>query len=295
MGPPSNLANDPVIAPDALRPRTAASGYDSASTQAQLDAANTRYRLDQAQKEQDWRQGLAFGDAATQRQIASHDLARAESEARVAGFRAANGADVVLAGGNPLATKRLQDAAATADANVLALRAKAGMPLPTGENGVAQNAAALAEQANRANTRADLAQNSVIGRDAERLKLEQQRRLTELGGALANAKDPAERQRLSETLLSLLGKDKPEEYTVIHAAGAQSIGPDGFTPIKGPDNVVVFNKRTGAREVLQLGQQAATQPRSAFESGKAYTDPVSKQTRRYLGKDGNGKDIWANP
>jgi len=117
---------------------------------------------------------------------------------------------------------------------------------------------------------------------AEQLKLEQQKRINDLGSKLAAATDPKQRDQLSSTLLSLLGKDKPEEYQVIHAAGAESLAPDGFTKIKGPDTIVVLNKRTGAREVINLGAQAPGASADQFVKDQIYTDKNGRKAK-YLG------------
>ena len=105
---------------------------------------------------------------------------------------------------------------------------------------------------------------------------------SDLGSKLAAATDPKQRDQLSSTLLSLLGKDKPEEYQVIHAAGAESLAPDGFTKIKGPDTIVVLNKRTGAREVINLGAQAPGASADQFVKDQIYTDKNGRKAK-YLG------------
>lgn len=119
----------------------------------------------------------------------------------------------------------------------------------------------------------------------EQLKLEQQKRINDLGSKLAAATDPKQRDQISSTLLSLLGKDKPEEYQVIHAPGAETMAADGFTKLKGPDSIVVINKRTGAREVVQMGGQGGAPAADKYEVGKVYVDSKGNKAKY----SGNGK------
>ena len=127
---------------------------------------------------------------------------------------------------------------------------------------------------------------SATSQEADKLKLEQQKRLNDLGSKLAASKDPKERDQISSTLLALLGKDKPEEYQVIHAPGAESVGPDGMTKLKGPDSIVIMNKRTGAREVMQMGAGPGGAPAAdKYEAGRVYVDAKGNKAK-YAG---NGK------
>ena len=53
------------------------------------------------------------------------------------------------------------------------------------------------------------AQAGVNLQDAQ-LKLQNQQRLNDLGSKLAGAKDQKERDAISQTILAMMGKDKPE-------------------------------------------------------------------------------------
>jgi len=144
----------------------------------------------------------------------------------------------------------------------------------------------LVEETIAAQNAASARATSATSQEADKLKLEQQKRLNDLGSKLAASKDPKERDQISSTLLALLGKDKPEEYQVIHAPGAESVGPDGMTKLKGPDSIVIMNKRTGAREVMQMGAGPGGAPAAdKYEAGRVYVDAKGNKAK-YAG---NGK------
>ncbi len=253
-------------------PRTAASLIPASapvgvSTQDRLDFANAGGLVRQALQQQADIDNAAGMQAAGARAQASYDLAAAQNEARIARFRAQNGADMVLAGGSKSQKRAILDAANAADARVEAIRKQANAPLPqpnvVGNAVAATNAitgaqGALVGQQNAGANQADAAtrqQVGAVGAAVAKQKLEQESRINQIGSILSTSKDPAERERASSTLLSLLGKDKPEEYSVMHVAGGTTLSPDGMSQIKQPDSVVIVNKRTGAREIIQTGQQ----------------------------------------
>lgn len=230
--------------------------YDQSGTQAQLAGLNAKQRIDAAATEQDRRNGALNGMATTDRLQAGHDLLRAESEQRVARFRATSGADMVLASGNnEYADQRagIIKGADAADANVKEIKGRATAPvIPAGN--VLQDQIAAQDAANRGAQAGLAQQQGVVGLAGEKEKLAQQQQITKLGGVLANEKDPAKRDAAGVALLTMLGKD-PENHTVIHAAGATRLAPDGFTVLKDPDSVVIVNKRTGTREIVPMGAQ----------------------------------------
>lgn len=107
------------------------------------------------------------------------------------------------------------------------------------------------QQASLAHT---TAQTSLLGAQAKGAEqsVAQQQKVSVLGDQLATETDPAKIAQIHSRLLALLGKDKPEEYQVIHAAG----GIDPTDPMgqrKLGDNVIVANKRTGKYEVVPIG------------------------------------------
>lgn len=125
--------------------------------------------------------------------------------------------------------------------------------------------------------KAEIARASMgTAQQIEQIKLDQQKRLNDLGSKLAAAQDPKERERLSSSILALLGKDKPEEYQVIHVPGAESIGPDGITKLKGQDSVILFNKRSGSWQTLPVSTQGNQAAKSA--------GPADGSTGMYGGK-----------
>lgn len=84
------------------------------------------------------------------------------------------------------------------------------------------------------------------------LELAQKRQFNDLYTKYLASTNPAERARLQESILALTGKDKPEEWAALHAAG----GNDPFNAMaKLPDSIVALNKRTGQARVLAGGPQ----------------------------------------
>lgn len=244
---------EPVITPDALRPRTA--GNDTRTTEqvnresrAQLDVINAR----EAQGVREATEAMRAGGARAQ---AGYNADQLKREAEFARFRAQNGADVVLGTGGD--KRRYAAAADAAEARAAAAAGgveNASVIRPDRGNLVAD---ALATQgaADRAALTTNQQNKDVIGNAVEKQKLEHAQRLNQLGAAITGAKTPAEREKASKDLLTLLGKDKPEEYQVIHAAGGSRLAPDGYTVLRDPDRIAIVHKQTGKTEFVGGGGQ----------------------------------------
>jgi hypothetical protein len=283
--------NQSVQVPPTVGDRVSNLGGGNPNAAAQLAALNQQSAAREAQQAQNQNDAILGSRAATGAIQAGIDLEARRNEARHANFRATNGADMVLRGGNKAQRAAILGAqananAAVADATAGQRGAIAAADAP-GRNLITEQMAR--EQQNNQNavtaTGQQVGQAQVI---TEKAKAENQQRITALGATLANPKaSQKDRDSASSALLSMLGKDKPEEWKIMHAAGGTRIGPDGFTPIKDPDNLVAFNSRTGVREVIKLGSGGApAAPTGATpEEGKTYTDPVSKKTKKFM----NGK------
>lgn len=101
-----------------------------------------------------------------------------------------------------------------------------------------------------------------------KLKLQQTQQMSDVHTKLLDPKtSEADRARLSTTLLSLLGKDKPDEYKVIPLTMPDGVGPNGEV-LKGGQAAAVINNRTGEREIIRMdGNQAqpSAPPQNAID------------------------------
>lgn len=205
----------------------------------------------------------------------------ARRAAQVAAFRATNGADMVLAGGNPAYEQQRQAIIADAVAKG-ALAGEAGKNLRAAEVGLVpprnyideygrlaggeaaattaaghlltgQAAGTVAgSRVTEANARAELEQAQAIGL---KLNAEQHRRVLDLGAKLAAAKTPEEQTRLRQAMYAMLGKDA-REYDIHPVGGGQTFDPrfPGF-PINQPAGVVITNLATGQPAFFGGAQQ----------------------------------------
>lgn len=79
---------------------------------------------------------------------------------------------------------------------------------------------------------------------------------------------PEQRQQATQALLQLQGKTA-DDFQIVHAAGGQSLDASGV-PVKVPDRLVKFSKRTGQyEEIAPPAPAAATVPPAAIELLKA--------------------------
>jgi hypothetical protein len=199
----------------------------------------------------------------------------AESNARVANFRATDGADMVLAPNNRgYAAQRQAILAGQTNANAALKDANAGVitanqpPAANALNqGVAVEGAITGATDAQAKATAAKAQGVIAGAVSgeQEAKAKQQKNLTDLGAKLAAEKDPKKRQALQETILTMLGKEKGSPWKMMHAAGGEVVGADGISKTRLPDSMVAYNEQTGEREVIQLG---------GGEKGKAAKPPL---------------------
>lgn len=142
----------------------------------------------------------------------------------------------------------VQNAIAAQD---FSLRNKAAML--AGEKGKQDLRKGEQDLANNANTAA-----------IEKMKLEQQTRMNDIHGKLMDPKlDPKEHDRLSRTLLSMLGKDKPEEYKVHPISLPDSVDPNTGAVLKGGQAAAIIDNRTGKYEIVRMqdgGESTAPPP-----------------------------------
>lgn len=252
----------PVAAPPAQQPQP----RQDFTAEGRLAATQAA----EAQAQQNKRAGMLananWADAWNERQ-------RAQGEARVANWAATNGADMVLAGGRPEQREAIVADAATKSAAAVGAdaryagatqglvsagardeytdaKSKQGIISGYAQTGLEQAKGQQGLEQGKVNLAGDTA------------KAETLQRINTLGAQLASATDPKQRDQLSSTLLSLLGKDKPEEFKIIHASGGQRVDPSTGVAVKDPDAIVVLNVKTGQREIVKLGGDsvAATAP-----------------------------------
>lgn len=156
--------------------------------------------------------------------------------------------------------------------------------LPEDGKGVVTEAIAVGESMNRNSLADDLRQragNETAKTKQElevgKLKLDAAKQMAGIHAQLLDPKlDPKEHARLSSTLLSMLGKDKPEEYKVMALELPGTVDPNTGAAISGGKAAVVINSRTGEREIVRLDA-----------SGK----PDAKQAEPKIGqtmRDANG-------
>lgn len=263
-GPISSAASDvtqSVPVPQATQDLVA-SAQRIASAPVSTVPGNPNYKADYAMMRANERQDQADFNEGRARQLAFDNVRAAAYDAKIATENAARGlvnpskfdkmvthASTVAAGGRGGDTAQVIRSGLAPGADAVIRQVESLAPKSSSRN--------FAQEAIEAQKAEQARLMSGTTQQTEQLKLEQQKRLNDLGAKLAAAQDPKERERLSSTLLSLMGKDKPEDYQVIHVPGAESIGPDGMTKLKGQGAVIFLNKRTGARDVLHLDAQAA--------------------------------------
>lgn len=279
-----DVQSGPVITSQATRPRANSfSGVGTAVEEGTIAAANRAARREMdamdARANQDQREVWDRNRAGNDLAQARYDKATAENNARISGFRATNGADVVLAPENKgydqqralIGARAAEDARRVIGASGDVAAANARFPRANDRNMIGE-AQTAGEIINRGAISEGEAQQRIIGGQIEKQKLEQQRRLNTLGNVLATSKDAGERARASEALLALMGKDKPEEYTVTHMSGGSRLA-DPSNPlssiVKEADRVVITNKRTGTHESIQLGTNEPAQGGDPVAEAKA--------------------------
>lgn len=143
---------------------------------------------------------------------------------------------------------------------------------------------AIGEAMNRQGVGEDLTRRSIseqlkAGQDIEsgkttesinKLKLQQAQQMSGIHTKLLDPKTtPEEHRRMSDVLLSMLGKDKPEEFIVTPIRSESRVDPATGAIIPGEQNVAVTDKRSGKTEIhsaaaLASGNSAAP-PQNAID------------------------------
>ena len=161
--------------------------------------------------------------------------------------------------------------------------------------GEAMNKQALTENQNTKTVNEKLLTQQKLKTDAtaadiEAYKLKAAKRMDEIHSKLTDPKlDPKEHQRLSQTLLAMMGKDKPEEYKVLPLELPDSVDPTTGAVLKGGKAAVVLNVATGAREIVRLDEAAkqAAAPKTDYKPGATLRDAQGRIIQ--LQKDGQWK------
>lgn len=265
-------ATDPNLIQDSLSSRQRA---QERALSAASDASNVRETT----------QGMRADAARAQ---ASYDLAGAEQAAKVARFRAANGADVIL--GSSKASKdraaKLYGAQAdAADAKVAAITGRANAADPATSDPLG-SAIAQTDAANRGMAATLAGQAGVVGSAVQKAKLEEQQRVNQLGAAVAGAKTPQERAEATKSLLALLGKDPKKNYTAHPVVFPDRTDPATGAVLRGGSAIAVVSDDGSPPQIIKLdGSEPGKPAGAAPKEGETRYDPVSKKSMKFV----NGK------
>lgn len=227
----------------------------------ELAALNQRGVIRDAVNEQDRRNGFQDSLETARRQQLSFDATNAEQAARVAAFRARDGADMVLATENRGYNKQRNQIigeAIAADAAAKGLRAQSReIAKPAGN--ILNETIAGEDAVNRSLTGDVARQRGVIEAAAGREKLDQQKRINQLGNVLATAApgSPAH-TKASQALLSILGKDKPDQYKLHVVQRPDRMG-EGMNVLRGGQDLVIVGP-DGRPQIVPLGTSEAERP-----------------------------------
>lgn len=217
------------------------------------------------------------------------DRQKAEGEARAANFRAANGADMILRGGNPEQKQAIIQQAAMANANLAGATARqtaANQPLPQrnfiqeavqGEGAIEGSATARDNRLTAATNRAGAA----IGQQSEQQKLDQQKRISEASSKLLEAKTPEEREQLQQSILTMLGKDAKDGTRVVPISMPDSTNEMGAV-MKGGQAVAVISP-DGKVQIVKMGDNGQ-QPGAATPPKPATPDLALNEARAAIAK-----------
>jgi hypothetical protein len=219
--------------------------------------------------------------------------ATAQRAAEVAAFRATNGADMVLATGN--SEYDAQRAGILADANAKRtvaattaadlVKAQAGVAGPPrnyiDEAGKLSNAQSIATTAGSRVTEANARATEAANRgELERaqakgvsLTNEQHQKVLSLADKMGTAKTPEEAQKYERQILALSGKSG-EDWGALHVAGEQRFE-NGLPAGKDPDSVLLYNKRTGEKQLL--GGAAGRQAPGALDNATLKANAGNKE------------------
>lgn len=215
---------------------------------------------------------------------ASYDAGIAKREADVAAFAARNGADMILRGGNKqqkqaildhaVAMRNRAEAAAGRASDLGVAANNAGTRNLVGDNALAQEGINRATIAGADVARANVdAQTGLITNAVAQQKLEQQRQISKLSQVLASSSaDPGARKRAQDTILTLLGKDKPDQYKLHVVQRPDTLGPDGMTVVRGGQDLVMVGP-DGRPEVVKIDQAAGKEKKSV---GKPVPDTLAE-------------------
>lgn len=165
----------------------------------------------------------------------------AESAARVANFRATNGADMVLRGGNPEQRQAILADQAAANARLSGANAALTQAsnAPVQQRNFVQEAVTEEQMRDGRLNTAQARATGAITQQQQQLKLEEQKRINEVGSQLAAAKTPEERESLQQKLLAMLGKDPRDGTKVLPISMPDRTNEMGAV-MKGGQGIVVM-------------------------------------------------------
>jgi hypothetical protein len=155
---------------------------------------------------------------------------KAEGEARVANFRATNGADMILAGGTPEQKQAIIQQQQIANARLAGANANlVAATQPGPQRNYIQEAAQGAQLREQSIAGADARLNSQdarttgaltrqgmeINQQTAQQKLEQEKRISDASAKLLAAKTTDEREFLQQSIITMLGKDPKDGFKVM--------------------------------------------------------------------------------
>ncbi len=276
------------------------------------NANKAAMNIGNAQNEQRLGDAINFNAAQARHDAAVPDYGqrqRDESAARVAKFRATDGADMVLAGKNRGydAQRAGIVAAAAGTAGKVAQNNAAVLapgPQPIQRNVVGEEIAkqgmvtkAGEESAQAANrgllTQASLA-SSKVANEGTALDNKQKAAMASATEALSSAKTPEERATAQQNLLALHGKTEPG-WHAIQFGGQQIVDPETNQVRTVGGNVMLYNQFTGQKE-MHSAQEASGIPAAGGKlpaGAMPHTD--AKGNKGYKLPDGKWVDANGKP
>lgn len=234
----------------------------------------TELRAMQARDAQSAQTAYAQNAAGNRAAQNSFDAANAAQAARVSNFRATQGADVVLATENSGYDQQrgaiiAQAAADKKVAGELAGNARAdGIASTANTQDFAKENALAQEGITRSRIAGVAEQRDVIGAQAEKLKLEQQKRINDLSSTITNETDPKKREAATKNLLALMGKDPKKNFQALPISLPDTVDPTTGAVMKGGQAIAIVGE-DGSREIVKMDGGAGATKGDPIAEAKA--------------------------